>query len=481
MVHPTKLVVRTIFAGIVAGLLISPGRALALNLGSREACKAALAREDAGRAAGASRAPCHNAFLANQMAEDLRNEVASLMSPTARPNLDDLVIATLTAEAALSKDTRAPWGYVANFDIARRVGDADVMRGALTDLQRVAPNHPATKWAFSRAPRPSVWVWIVRVLLIVGLLGTAAHAAFRFAVRRRASRTTHGGSVALACIAFLCGGLCASTTGADELPKKDHLSVFTVDDANPEASVPTVEQQNASPLQFGYYMQDLAAKAEKAERSGDHARSARYYAALSKAAPTVAYPARKLCQELEAAGDSQQAIIACRTALVSRGTIASDYTRFVSMVLASKDPLPAGEREELETAISHLEHEVELGALPTLLRCEVDLRFEDYRALDACTQQLAKKAPNDPKTISLEWAVAMDKHDSGAVDRLIAHAREVGMKPEGIAKMEQATRTMGLRRVGRLVIVGLVGALLAAGLVVGFRRASAVRRTRLAA
>ena len=78
----------------------------------------------------------------------------------------------------------------------------------------------------------------------------------------------------------------------------------------------------------------------------------------------------------------------------------------MSLVLASKGPLCPQERKELEAVIEHLQHEAQLGALPTMLRCEVDLRFKDIPALEACTAELAKMAPKDPKTISLQWALA---------------------------------------------------------------------------
>ncbi len=146
-------------------------------------------------------------------------------------------------------------------------------------------------------------------------------------------------------------------------------------------------------------MQDLAAKAEKASGRGDHAAAARYYGALLKAAPTVAFAPREMCVELEAAGDLGKAIMACRTTITGLGSTAGDFVRFVSLVLASKEPLLPEERTELDTVIAHLQHESQLGALPTMLRCEVDLAVQGLRRAgglhDGARQEGARRSEDD--------------------------------------------------------------------------------------
>ena len=259
------------------------------------------------------------------------------------------------------------------------------------------------------------------------------------------------------------------------MPKED-LSHFKVDDADPEASVPTVEEQSKQPLEFGYFLQDLAARAERAGKAKDHAAEARYYRALTKAAPASAVGPRRLCDALEASGDLTNAIIACRTTLTRDGTQAGDYIHFVKLVLRTTTPLVPGERKELDAVIAHLAHEADLGALPTMLSCDVALRFNDRPALESCTAESARKAPKDPKTISLQWALAVQNHDRGAALGLIDRAREVGMSPDGLAMMERATRAMTLHRLGRMAAVAAIVALGGALLLAGLRRAAANRR-----
>src|SRR4029453_8338555 len=128
-------------------------------------------------------------------------------------------------------------------------------------------------------------------------------------------------------------------------------NAFKIDDANPMASVPTVEQQNARPLEFGYYLQDLIAKAEAAPKRGHHAAAARFYLTMAKAAPTRSVSYRRACDSLEAAGNHDAAIASCRTALARDGVTVGDHARFIELMLAKKEPLTADDRKEIDAAL----------------------------------------------------------------------------------------------------------------------------------
>ena len=445
----------------------------------RGACQAALALEARGEGAASSRGPCHRALRLGGTPEDERNEVASLMSPAATTSLDDLAVSALLVDAAERQAVDQPWAYLARCDIARRMRSADTLAACLADLQRVAPHHPETMRALARRTGgSSPGIWLARVLLLLGLLGTALHAAYR---ARRASRRseriaapTLASALIVACLVQLSLG--TGGARASEATPREHLSHFAVNDADPEASVPNLEEQHDQPLEFGYFLQDLAAKAQRATKAGDHLAETRYYRALAKAAPNSAFAPRRLCDALEAAGDLANAVIACRTALTRDGSTSGDYIHFVKIVLKTTTPLPPGERQELDAVIAHLAHEADLGALPTMLSCDVALRFGDRPALEACTAELARRAPRDPKTVSLQWALALQKHDRGAALGLIDLARETGMNADGLAKMEKATRAMTLRWLGRMVAVAALVALVAVLLVAGVRRAGGSRR-----
>jgi hypothetical protein len=467
---------------IVAAAITTGGAAHGApgGLTSRSACEAALAAEQSGQPAPvSSRSPCHSAFIIDGAPEDMRNEVASLMAPSARPTLDDLAIATLISEASVRKASNQPWGYLARCDIARRLGSADVLEACLADLRRLAPDHAATKRALAFATEPAPWrVQILRILLLLALVGTLADALLRRerSLRRSAPATPARPVVLLLALCSVWSAVGAGVARAEPTVGRDQLSELEIDDADPEASVPSVETQNRKPLEFGYYLQDLAAKAEKAGKAGNHLAEARYYRALTAAAPTTSFAPRKLCDALEAAEDIPNAVVACRTAITRQGSTVGDYLHFVRVVLATKGPLPPGEREELGVVLTHLAGEAQLGALPTMFRCEVALRFQDLPALAACTDTLGRTAPNDPKTVSFQWALALQRHDREAAVQLLDRARELGVGQDGVAKMERATRQMTLRLIGRGALIALGAGLIAALLALGFRRLAQRRR-----
>jgi hypothetical protein len=421
---------------------------------ARSACQSALAAERAGATTYTSRTPCHLAAKLTYYPEDMRNEVASLMSPVARPSLDDLGVALMLVEAAVNKAADQPWGHLARCDVARRLGSAAALETCVTDLKTMARKHPLSQQALAstRFPAsPAVWLGRIAVLLILG--GTLAHAlrgwrrrlAFGAGVARRRAA---GVAAALAVLLSL------ATTSAWAAPSivRDRLSEFDIDEDFPERSVPDLETQNRKPLQFGYFLQDLAGKAQAAAKKGDHAAAARFFRALTAAAPQSAYGPRQLCVETEAAGDLPAAIVACRTAITREGSTVADYERFVTVALARKAALAPLERKEIEAVIGHVESE-QPGATPNRLRCELAIRVADQKVLESCTAALVKLAPDDPQTVSYQWALALMVHDKAKATALIDRARALGMAPDGLARMERATGEMRNRQLVRAAVL----------------------------
>jgi hypothetical protein len=452
---------------------------LAVQGVARRACESALAAEEEHHGPP-SRAACYESKDLGYFPEDFRNRVASVMSPHARPNLDDLVMSMLNADAGVNRANNLPWGYLARCDIARRLGNADLMEACLADLERVAPADPVTNRAMGYAREGASWVvWFFRAVLLLGLLGTLAHASWR---RRKPARpaVAAAGQLSRAALGILV--LLATAAGVARAEpvaerKQGDLSSFPVDDADPVGHLPTAEALGKDPIQLGYFIQDLIARAEKAGTKGDHLAEARFYQALTIIAPNEAYAPRKTCEAYEAAGDLGNAILACRTVLGRPRTNVNDSVHFVDLVLGTKGLLPAVERRELDEVIDHLAKESKVGAVPSILHCQVALRFNDFATLESCANDLAVKAPKDPRTISLQWALALEKHDRSDALALIDRARTVGMNSEGIAQMERATRAMTVRRTGFLF--GLVATMMAAVIVFVFvrlRRETARRR-----
>jgi len=245
-----------------------------------------------------------------------------------------------------------------------------------------------------------------------------------------------------ACLALLLG----TASMALAAPMPGQLSArYKIDPANPEAVIPPVEQQNADPLEFGYLVQDLIAFAEAAKKAGDHAAEARYDHAFSIAVPTEAIAFRRLCEAFEAGGRRAEAQVACRDALGRRGVQVEDFVHFVRLSLAKPEPMTAEELKDVSDVVDHLLETPNTRVFGAHLQCELALHNDDTALLESCTSKLKADAPKDPKTISFEWALAIRKGDREEAHRLIAEAKATGMRPEGVARMQERTDKLVLK------------------------------------
>jgi hypothetical protein len=439
---------------------------------TRATCRAALASGDQAIASET----CKRAFLMGGTPEDMHNRAQALVEGPARPLMEDLVSASLLADGAVRVAPAQPWGYLARSEIARRLRDRDMLDAAIADLRRVAPDDEVTRRAIARSePGVSIWVWLERLGLGLALVGTAAHALWRWWRARAAGTRLPAASVALVILLAvapraLAEPLVPAATPAQVQDRPDDMPATPIDDAHPEASVPSAQDQLKNPLKFGYLLQDLLAKAKQASEGGDHAAAARFYEALIKAVPTRSYAFSKLCEERLAEGDRPGAIEACRTALFKEGVKVADYRRFVGLVLAKTGPLSGDERQELEAVLAHLDADPTAAVPAEQMRCQVALRVNDAAALEACTAALAKSAPADATTVSFQWALAVAKGDHAGAARLVERARAAGMASEGLARMQKLTSDLGWSRVARATLWGLGGALALALLRLGARR-----------
>jgi hypothetical protein len=282
----------------------------------------------------------------------------------------------------------------------------------------------------------------------------------------------------VAALSALLTSLAPLPARAEPRPDRlDRLSNYTIDDVNPDRSIPSIEKQNKDPIEFGYLLQDMLAKAVQATERGDHAAAARYYHALAIAVPARSYAFSKACDEYTASGDRARALDYCEQALSKEGVTVGDYQKFVRLVLAQTEPLTDEQKKVLGSMIGELSKTSGTTAIPEQLRCEVALRVHDVSALEACSSALATLAPKDPKTISFQWALAIEKHDAGRARVLIGKARELGMSKAGLDRMQAATDQAGRARRLQLTLMGLATVLGAALIYLASRRFLAARRS----
>jgi hypothetical protein len=421
-------------------------------------------------------AKCRRAFLRGGDAQDLRNASVAVVDGKSPPQFADLVDAVVKADIAVKLHPKEPWGYSARCHIAARIGDPDMLETCLADARRVAPAHEETKalLAFT-SPRESALVWLGRVLVALMFAGTLAHALARRARLRRKSEARAAAAPLVSLVALVCLSVISSRPAwsAPLQPPGDQLSEFKIDPANPVASVPDANAQNSKPIEFGYFLQDMLVEAERAVKRGDHEAAAKYYLGLMKAVPDRAYAYGKACEQFEILNDRRRALETCRVAVTQGDPSVADFDRLVRLIAHKGQPLTADDRKELGEIEAHLGSIKDGGIGPAYVHCQVALALEDKAGLKTCTAALHTVAPNDPRTISFEWALAIQNRDHAGADALIERAKKAGVSPEGIATMERTTRNIGAFRFIRPALWGLGGTAL---LLLLFRRQLFQRR-----
>jgi hypothetical protein len=178
------------------------------------------------------------------------------------------------------------------------------------------------------------------------------------------------------------------------------FSEWPVSDSDPESSVPGEIQKQRNPLQFGYWLMDVAQTASAATRRGDHAAAIRYYRALAKAVPERSISFTRLCESYEAAGDWQDAVENCSAALTHAGANLRDYTHYFDLLVAKRGSLNAQEISALSSVVEHVRLEPSGSGLADDLDCRLGARIGDVDRLRRCVRSLEATVPGDPKTLA---------------------------------------------------------------------------------
>lgn len=356
-----------------------------------------------------------------------------------------------------------------------------MLKKCSSELQRVAPGHYETERRLNAPAAPELPGSVVLGWLALALaaVGTLLHAVWRGVKGARSV-----GAVAAVCLVSF-SALPAKADGIAKpvgtSPDKPDgvpiggLSKWKLNPADPSAGIPSLEERNRDPINFGYLLMDLADMGFDAAKKGNFAQAAKYWEASARAVPEAAIGFRNACDNWAKAGDTAKAIRFCRAALGTPGVTTKDHEAFARLVLKKDEPLTQEERTDIEEMLVHLRNEPGTAALVQQLTCDLGTKLEDPKRLQECTDALVKTAPNDAKTISYLWALAMAKGDLAEATRLIDRAKQAGMKPEGLALMQKGvTKESALparMKRHRNLLIGLgVGLVVALGLVGFFMR-----------
>ena len=246
-------------------------------------------------------------------------------------------------------------------------------------------------------------------------------------------------------------------------------TLFKINDADPEANVPTPSQRTGNPLEFGYYLQDILARAQAAQQRHDQESAIKYLRALAAAIPEQAKGWSMLCAAYETAHDRDRALRACKYALERPGVDVADYQRYVGLMVAKPGDLSDDETGALKAVFDHLDTQPDLAVTTAHLRCQAAIKTKDTAAMQACTTVLAKVAPDDPKTIVFQWSFAVMRGDGAAAAQLLERAKKAGVASENIERMSRVERP-GRSFSRGLGVMGGAALLLALLVFVRFRR-----------
>ncbi len=374
---------------------------------------------------------CQRALALGLTPEDMRNRVASWVVGPTFPPMEDLVSASFMADGAVRLAPREPWGYRARADVALRLGDADLLAASLADLQRVAPDHEQTRRLRALvAGGTPVWIWLGRVFLILAPLLTAAHALIGRPIRRR---WAVAGTIAAIVVTLFTTPLSHAASVAAPFVNPPTRPI--VDEANPESTVQAVAK-NADPMALADLLFEIPDLADKATKRGDHAAAARYWKAIIAATPERTYGYARLCDSLDALGQRDEAIAACRTALTRQGTTVRDYDHFAKLLLEKRQALSPTERRQIDVAIAQLATEPQAAVNTDRLRCSLAAHEHDVPGLRACSARLVAAAPDDLQTIWSEWALALEIGDVQTAQRYVDRVRANGRNGKAATEMQ---------------------------------------------
>ena len=417
-----------------------------------------------------AKATCWNALQEQRTPQTIAATARALVTGPTAPTFDEVhqALGLLLFERNKSLFEQ-PRLVAAMCDVAQSIGDGVMLRHCTEELERYAPDYPATRLARAAldAPCPPWRFGLGWLAIVAASVATLADAVRRFG-RRRSLGLSSAGALATA---ILVSFLTVSGTARADLPPAPPgalLSDWVVDDKDPESHVPTQAQMNADPLQAGYWLQDLILKAELATKHGDHQAAVKYYRAMYKAVPDKALSLTRLCSEYEALDDLNAAINTCGMALMLDGVTINDYAHFVRLLMRKPGPLGPKDAAAATNVINHLKDTDSGKDAGYQLECELGVRIADAAKLKDCTTWMAATAPSDPKTISYEWALAMQESRFGRARELLAQAKAAGAKDDVLKNMQVAVDA-GNRQQRKWVGLALLGSLvLAFGLFYGF-------------
>lgn len=218
---------------------------------------------------------------------------------------------------------------------------------------------------------------------------------------------------------------------------------ITINDDDPESSIPSFEAAMKNPLQMGYFLMALSERADRASQRGDHAKEAKYYRAMTKAVPERAIGYRRACAAHDLAGEHVKAIEMCRAALGASGITVQDHLQFLTVLLKKPQPLKPSEIEDADAVVARLGGELKLNQdeagrkIVAEAKCQIGAKLEDVARLTACAEHVRELRLEPAKVLTYEWALAIAQGDPNGAQRVVDKAKQVGLPAAALQAMQR--------------------------------------------
>jgi tetratricopeptide (TPR) repeat protein len=427
------------------------------------------------RQPAAAIAACHHAMTSTGRGPgDMLATVHTLLKATSAPTPAQLYEATMLTQTLMRLVANQAFPYVAQCEIAEQQQDWVVVEKCAAQIQQFAPDSKYSRrfQRVARENRPSWFNWTAWHAILAAAAFTLLHAlgVSLLTMRNRAKALAPILLISIVGSTIPTPAIAQPIVAPKTEPKQpEALSTWRLNDTDPESSVPTPEQRDSNPLNYGYFIMDVTARAEKAVQRGDHQAAVKYFRALAKAVPNRSIAFTKLCISYQAMGDLKDALESCQTALGREGVTDQDYLRYAQLVVEQKPDFGKGDIADLDAIVQHLRSNLPSNSTADEIECDLGLKVKDRARLERCTHNLATLKPNDQKTLSYQWSLAVMRRDYATANMLLTQLKKTAANPEAIRKMDEITRSVQpfWKRIwnNRWAAIGLFALVLVAGIV----------------
>jgi tetratricopeptide (TPR) repeat protein len=214
---------------------------------------------------------------------------------------------------------------------------------------------------------------------------------------------------------------------------------FKIDDRDPENHLPSKEEMDKNPLEWGYLLMTFDERAQIAIQRNNWEQALKYHRAAAKLVPDRAVSFALVCKDYEMLGKREEALEACGVAVALPGARLDYFVSFVHLVAQREGGVDAGEAKDALEAIAHLKANESTKLAAYELQCDLGLKMRDDALLDECSRELLVRAPKAPRPTTFAWALALQRGDTDLAKKLIDEARQKGASEASLTKMERAT------------------------------------------